>query len=583
MDGVIAPQLSEIVALLRDERSDTADIEVKRASGGFPKNLASTVSAMTNKPGGGTIVLGLDESADFAPVGVYDVAECQKALASLARDAMKPPVKIDISTVDFEGTTVVVGHVHETPPSEKPAMIRANRKSYVRSYDGDYELADNEVQRFIATRSKPTFDLTPVDAGPEALDKALADFFLATMRNESRRMNKYTDDEILLNAGVMTSDGKLTLAGLLALGDYPQRWYPSLGIEAAMVLPDGTDDPEIRVADRARFDGPIPDMLDDAVRWVVRNTATRIVFGADGHGRDVHTYPIKAVRELIANALVHRDLGPHANNEPISLRLTKNQLVIANPGGLWSMTVGRLGTVGPTARRNEALVRILQNVMTQDGRRVIEGLGTGIRAVLDSLDSAGMTRPRFVDNGIAFTVLVPNHALLNPADIEWISRVAAGARLNDVQRHVLASMRHGVAWTNRELRQHFPMDSVVARVYLQGLVDAGLAEVVGDRGSTQYRLNRALVAEPENSRPHDAADEPPSSQDADTGGGMRTRNAAVVLDALSGRALTFQELGEQTGLTAAKLRWALMKLRENREVEVMGGQGVKGSRYRLVD
>ena len=40
-------------------------IEVKSAAGGLPKSLTSTLSALANDPGGGTIILGLDEAAGF--------------------------------------------------------------------------------------------------------------------------------------------------------------------------------------------------------------------------------------------------------------------------------------------------------------------------------------------------------------------------------------------------------------------------------------------------------------------------------------------------------------------------------------
>ena len=55
-----------LVDVLRSEGSDVTDIEAKRATDGYPSNLAPTLSAFGNMPGGGVIVLGLDEHDSFA-------------------------------------------------------------------------------------------------------------------------------------------------------------------------------------------------------------------------------------------------------------------------------------------------------------------------------------------------------------------------------------------------------------------------------------------------------------------------------------------------------------------------------------
>lgn len=57
----MATDLREMIAELRSAGGDCADIEVKSAAGGLPQSLTSTLSALANLPGGGTIILGLDE------------------------------------------------------------------------------------------------------------------------------------------------------------------------------------------------------------------------------------------------------------------------------------------------------------------------------------------------------------------------------------------------------------------------------------------------------------------------------------------------------------------------------------------
>jgi ATP-dependent DNA helicase RecG len=83
-------ELAGLVADLLHEGGDTAEVEAKRAAGGFPDSALPTISAFANTPGGGTIIFGLDESADFAAVGVYDVTACKTTLATKARPPSIP-------------------------------------------------------------------------------------------------------------------------------------------------------------------------------------------------------------------------------------------------------------------------------------------------------------------------------------------------------------------------------------------------------------------------------------------------------------------------------------------------------------
>lgn len=82
-------ELASLVADLRHEGGDTAEVEAKWAAGGFPNSALPTMSAFANTPGGGTIVFGLDESAGFTAVGVYDATACKAMLAAKARESVR--------------------------------------------------------------------------------------------------------------------------------------------------------------------------------------------------------------------------------------------------------------------------------------------------------------------------------------------------------------------------------------------------------------------------------------------------------------------------------------------------------------
>ncbi|TWP51519.1 AAA family ATPase [Lentzea tibetensis] len=567
MDAI---ELGLLVADLRTEGSDLAEVEVKRAAGGFPENLAPTLSAFGNTPGGGLIIFGLDEHSGFEARGVYDVAACQQAIAAAARNAVTPPLTIATTSVTFEDAQIVVAEVGELPSTSKPCRARSTNRAYLRSYDGDYPISELEEQAFLASRETPRFDQQEVpEASIHDLDDDLVNSYVSSCHSTSTALQRFPHDELLFRTGVLVGNARRpSIAGLLALGAYPQQFFPNLVIQAS-VSPSSQDPAGTRAVDARRFDGPIPVMLDEALRWVNRNTRSRIRFGRDGHGRDEPEYPAEAVRELLSNALVHRDLGPHALGEAITLRLDNSQLVLSNPGGLWGLTTARLGQTGVTSARNGFLVRICQNVRYSGDQRVVEALATGIPTVLRAVQEAGMVPPRFHDQGIRFAVLMPNHALLAEDDLHWLSTTTDGILLSDVQRHVLVAMRHGETWTNKTLRDAFPMDSRDATRTFAGLVDAGLAQARGERGGRVYELAEDLddnIVEP----PINLIDEE-----------YLPETTSAILDALRDNPSTISEIMDVTGLTYRQVQYALASMREAGRVVLEGGRGRRDSRYSL--
>lgn len=575
-------RLSGLVAALRDEGSDSTEVEAKAAHEGFPTDLDHTVSAFANTPGGGVILLGLDERHGFDAVDVYDANEAAKRLAAVARQGVEPPIVAKIDVCEVDGARLVVARVHEALPAMKPVRARSTGKAYLRTFDGDYPMSALEEQALIANRDHPRFDRAPVEGtSVEDLDRDLTAAYCETCRSSSSVLARFDDSQILLRTGVVTRDGQLTLAGLLCLGSYPQQFVPNLVIQAS-VAPAATEPTGTRASDVRKFDGPLPVIFDEVTRWVQRSTRTRVRFADDGHGRDEPEYPAAAVRELIANALVHRDLGPHAMAAAITLVLEPHQLLLSNPGGLWGITVERLGHDPISSARNDSLVRIAQNLRLVDGRRVVEALASGIPTVLRSLDDAGMVRPAFHDQGVRFTVRVPNHALLAPDDLRWLADL--DLPLHDAQRHALVAMRHGTTWTNRTYRAQFPRDSTVARADLQGLVDVGAAVAHGERGGRTYSLapslggtsldadRTALGPSPKTPGPFEAVDVPLT---------RRERNAGEILAALAHGPSSAGDLMVRTGMSRPQIDYALTLLRERSQVVLDGRRGDRGSVYRL--
>jgi ATP-dependent DNA helicase RecG len=336
----------------------------------------------------------------------------KQGLAAKAR-SLTPPVSLTITDGTVEGEPVVVARVHECDRSNKPCRVTSTGDSYIRGYDGDFRLSDLEVQGFLSARQPPLFDRRPVDgASVDDLDPDLIASYLATVRErDPTGLGRFSDDaELLRRAGVILAGGRPTVAGLLALGLHPQQFFPRYVIQAS-AEPRPGDPPGVRARNQATITGPIPRMLDAALAWARRTFDNTIVANPDGSVTDQTEYPLVAFREIIANALIHRDLDHWSQAFAVEVRLRPDRLVVTNPGGLYGITVDRLGQDAITAARNAQLIAICQHVRSIDtGGRVIEALATGIPTITAALADRGLPAAQYIDASIRFTVILRSPA-----------------------------------------------------------------------------------------------------------------------------------------------------------------------------
>lgn len=81
--------LSDLVSRLRSIGTDTRHVEAKAAAGGLPKSIKESISAFSNSPGGGLIVLGLDEKNGLSIASGFDANAVADAAVDMVRDRLK--------------------------------------------------------------------------------------------------------------------------------------------------------------------------------------------------------------------------------------------------------------------------------------------------------------------------------------------------------------------------------------------------------------------------------------------------------------------------------------------------------------
>lgn len=268
---------------------------------------------------------------------------------------------------------------------------------------------------------------------PNMIDEARMETYLSAVRKERENLaENVSKDEILELMGI-TSDGVPTLAGLMVFSKYPQGYFPQLCI-TAVSLP-GTEmgavgDDDERFIDNKRITGAIPDMLEDAVEFVRKNSRIKTIIDDNGRRADKPEYPVKAVREAILNALVHRDYSIHTENVPVRIEMYRDRMEIINSGGLYGkISIDALGKVRPETR-NAALANMLELL------NITENRYSGIPTMRNEFAKAGLPAPIFSAVHGEFKVIMKNglYSDEEPADesvVEFCSTPRTRAEIVD--------------------------------------------------------------------------------------------------------------------------------------------------------
>jgi ATP-dependent DNA helicase RecG len=235
--------------------------------------------------------------------------------------------------------------------------------------------------------------------------------------------------------------------------------------------------------DLVHLDGPIPDLLDGAMEWLRRNLRTSVRVGLDGHNYDHPELPLAALRELVANALVHRDLGPHTQSKRVEIRLRNDRLVISNPGGLWGVSRQQLGLPGGKSAVNEFLYDICTLTPTPQGARIIEGEGGGISEAQHLLAQWPAALPIFVDKAVTFTAI-----LMRPNSQQSLSP-SVPTPTNDVPVQIMSALSERPL-TRRDIATTCHLTASQVRYALNKLIKQGKVHMNGKLGvhDTTYTL-----------------------------------------------------------------------------------------------
>lgn len=406
-------EVIEIIDYLKKYKTETNKIEAKTASVDFPKKCYDTLSSFSNKYGG-VIIFGLNEEKGFEVEGVYDLNDLQKKISSLCNDSMSPAIRPDILPLKYEGKDLLAVKVDEMIQNKKPCFYipkGLNKGSYTRVGDSDEIMTDYEIYALqsyndhIFEDTRPTRRATIKDLNQDELNK-----YVNKVKEAKPNFAKNDFDKCLKLCGITDiSEDKVypTLAGTMLFGEYPQSYYPQLFV-ACVVVPGlelgDTGSMGERFIDNKRIEGTIEEMITGTMNFLTRNMKTSVIIDSRGQRINRTEYPLEALREAVANSLIHRDYSTQTENAYVSVYMYNDRIEIINPGALYGTNkLEKLGTATTMESRNPTIVRILE-----EKGDVIENRHSGIPTMKREMKKYGLPEPEFYEERDSFKVIFRN-------------------------------------------------------------------------------------------------------------------------------------------------------------------------------
>ncbi|RME07277.1 MAG: transcriptional regulator, partial [Anaerolineae bacterium] len=323
-------------------------------------DLAAALCALANADGG-EVILGV--SAGGAVTGVGNVDE---AIDRVFRAALmvEPPLVLPLPRLaDRQGASVLV----VTVPPGLPHVYHLEGRYLVHRAGRIEALSSRALRALLMQRGVVSFEAQIVE------DAALSDLDEEQVEAYRQALNLPPDSqpwEMLFQRGCLRrQEGELrpTYAALLLFGRQPQRWLPSARILAARFSGKALGDEFIK----QEIEGTLPQQLRRAEAFV--RDHLRQVARLSGLQRvEVPEYPLEAVRELLVNAVAHRDYNQQGDT--IHLHVFADRLEVHSPGGLpGPVTLDNL--LEARFSRNPVIAQVLSDL------GFVERLGYGLNRV----------------------------------------------------------------------------------------------------------------------------------------------------------------------------------------------------------
>lgn len=439
----------EILRLLEKEEGNK--LEFKEI---FNDSVLKTISSFANTYGG-LIIVGVNNKREVAGIDVDD-KNYQRVINIVIN---KLGITPDFELMDVDNKSILAIEVRKSC-----IPVSFEGRYYKRVGNTTREMNFEELKRLFQ-KDLRWERLSERDFKIDEIDENSVRSFLRTARAKGR-LSVFNGDEpieeIFEKLGLM-DNGKINNAGMLLFGKNPQKYFDHARVRVVRLKDNITI-----IGDRW-IEGNLFNQFrgtEEAIKNLIN-----VRYEIKGFEReDIWDYPLEAIREAIANALLHRDYLRPVN---VQIKVYDDKLWFYNVGGLpedWD--IKKLLSLHSSAPRNPTIF----NIFYLAG--IVENVGSGIERIIKTLRDAKLPEPKFEVNHSEFTLWFMKDVYTE----EYLREVG----LNERQIKAVMYVKEKEKITNREYQEICGIKERLTTIELNDLVSKGFFEKHGTTGRGTY-------------------------------------------------------------------------------------------------
>lgn len=450
------------------KKDESGNIERKSSISQIDE-IIETISAFSNTKGG-TIFIGVTNNGRV--IGIEIGKDTIERVSNRIIQNTDPKVHPEISVEEIDKKKIIRIEVKESTDK----LVLAFGRPYKRTGKSTLKMSKEEYERLILEKHKGKLQFDNQickNAEMEDIDKKKVNWYLKK-REEIRKIKKPKDmpfNEILLNIDAVRKDGKLkpTNSGILFFSRNPQRFF--VQSQLRVVKFKGTKVIH-SVIDRIDCSGTLWEMIEQAEEFIRKNIRLLSFRTEKSFMReDKFEYPIRALREAMINALIHRNYLETADTRVF---IFDDRIEILNPGSFPN-------DVTPEKPMHKPVNPILSRLMYDIG--FIEKYGSGIYMMKELCRKWENKEPRYELHPIE-TKIIFESQVKESTVVEIEEGILKG--LNKRQRKAIEYIKEKGKISRSVYCRNFGVGKTLAHRELQGLVSKNLITQRGAGRSTHY-------------------------------------------------------------------------------------------------
>ncbi len=388
MNHWIETALQLLTKSLHPVPQELNEIDWKSGLSDKSDRLAQHISAFANHINGGYLAFGIDDNGNPKPLDKLEMDIIVQKLGNIARNNLAQPVGIEHSVANYKGKAVLFVYIPEF--NDKPVYLRGCDvfESYKRSAGQTVKLSRHEVKQLIAISTG--FDFESQIAKHDVIDddvmKLLDYDSYFTLQEKRLPDTKLSILQTLANEDLIKKSQSgwdiLNLGAILFSKDVKN--FKDLKRKAIRVIIyketnriNALKEQEGGRGYASGFEGLVNYIMDQLPSNEVIENALR---------KKVKVYPEKAIREFVANALIHQDFS--VTGSGVMIEIFTDRLEITNPG-VPLVDTNRFIDTAPKSR-NENLASLMRRL------NICEERGSGIDRAIESIEVYQLPAPKFI-------------------------------------------------------------------------------------------------------------------------------------------------------------------------------------------